>query len=101
MDPVHTENAAKLVRLIREFGFETPQLQEFLQKGRVVRMGIEPTRIQILTDISGCDFTECYSCRIEASLDGIPVRVISLPDLIKNKTKAGRLKDLDDVQKLS
>ena len=41
------------------------------------------------------------SHRVEATLDGIPVQVISLPDLIKNKLKAGRLKDLDDVQKLS
>ena len=31
----------------------------------------------------------------------IPVRVISLPHLIRNKLKAGRLKDLADVQKLS
>ena len=100
---VHPENAAKLVRLIREFGFETPQLQEslFLQKGRIIRMGIEPMRIEILTEISGCDFADCYPHRIEASLDGLPVHVISLPDLIKNKVKAGRLKDLDDVQKLS
>jgi hypothetical protein len=34
-------------------------------------------------------------------LDGIPVNLIALPDLIKNKIKSGRLKDLDDVQKLS
>src|SRR5438477_3014421 len=100
---VHPENAAKMVQLIREFGFETPQLHEqlFLQKGRMIRMGIEPTRIEILTEISGCEFAHCYPARVEASLDGIPVKLISLADLIKNKRKTGRLKDLDDVEKLS
>ena len=58
---VHPENAAKLVRLIREFGFDVPDLSEelFLQKGRIIRMGIEPVRIELLTEISGCEFREC------------------------------------------
>jgi len=100
---VHPQNAAKMVKLIGEFGFQTPQLQEslFLQKGRIVRMGIEPTRIEILTEISGCDFAECYPHRIETFLDGTPVKLISLPDLLRNKQQSGRLKDLDDFQKLS
>jgi hypothetical protein len=99
---VNPENAAKLVKLIREFGFDVPQLSEglFLQKGRIIRMGIEPTRIELLTEISGCDFPECYAHKVEGLLDGIPVHIISLPHLIKNKMKTGRLKDLDDAQKL-
>lgn len=97
------ENAVRMVQLIRDFGFDTPQLKEgiFLEKGRIIRMGIEPTRIEVLTGITGCEFTECYRNRVEASLDGTPVKVIGLQDLIKNKRTAGRLKDLTDVQKLS
>lgn len=34
-------------------------------------------------------------------MDGIPVNVISKTDLIQNKLKSGRLKDLDDAQRLS
>jgi predicted nucleotidyltransferase len=100
---VHPENAGKLVTLIREFGFDLPELREdlFLQKGRVIRMGIEPTRIELLTEISGCEFGDCYAQRVQGFLDGVPVNVISLPQLIKNKIKSGRLKDLDDVQKLT
>ena len=64
-------------------------------------MGIEPTRIEILTEISGCDFSECYPHRVAGTVDCIPVNIISLPDLIKNKLKSGRLKDLGDVQKLT
>jgi predicted nucleotidyltransferase len=100
---VHRENAAKLARLIREFGFDVPELSEalFLQKGRIIRMGVEPVRIEIFTEISGCEFAECYPQKVEATLDGTPVKVISLADLIKNKLKSGRLKDLDDARKLS
>jgi hypothetical protein len=97
------ENAARLIQLIREFGFETPQLKEglFLEKGKIIRMGTEPTRIEILTEISGCNFDECYKNRVEGTLDGTPTMIISLPDLLINKRSAGRLKDLNDVEKLS
>ena len=100
---VSSETAAKMVKVLREFGFDVPQLSEdlFLQKGRIIRMGIEPTRIEVLTEISASEFAECYSRKVAGMLDGLPVNIISLPDLIKNKIKTGRLKDLDDVQKLS
>src|SRR3954453_16457610 len=90
---VNPQNAGKLAALIREFGFNVPELSDqlFLQKGRIIRMGVEPTRIEVLTEISGCEFSECYSRRVQAALDGIPVDTISLPDLIKNKLSTGRL----------
>jgi hypothetical protein len=99
---ISPDNAAKLVRLIREFGFDVPELNEdlFLSKGRIIRMGVEPTRIEILTEISACDFAECYPRRVEAVIDGIPTKLIGMPDLIRNKLNSGRLKDLLDAQKL-
>lgn len=100
---VHPENARKMAGLIREFGFDVPELKEeiFLQRGRIIRMGVEPTRIEILTEISACEFADCYARRVKGLMDAVPVNIISLPDLIRNKLKSGRLKDLDDAQKLS
>ena len=100
---VHPENAGKMVSVIREFGFDVPQLSEsfFLEKGHVIRMGVEPVRIEILTEISGCAFADCYPQKVDAALDGVPVTIIGLADLIKNKLRSGRLKDLDDARKLS
>ncbi|HOY57567.1 MAG TPA: hypothetical protein PK640_05435 [Verrucomicrobiota bacterium] len=100
---VSPENAAKMVMLIREFGFDVPELSEelFLTKGRIIRMGVEPTRIEVITEISGCDFAECHPRRVETTLNGVPVSIISLPDLIRNKLKSGRLKDLQDARELS
>lgn len=100
---VSPDNASKLVKLIREFGFNVPELSEdlFLHKGRIIRMGVEPTRIELITEISGCDFADCYQRRTQATIEGTPVDIIGLSDLVKNKIKSGRLKDLDDVQRLT
>ena len=96
-----TDENAK--RMIREFGFDTTELTEdlFTQKGQMIRMGMEPTRIEILTEISACDFHDCYPRREDTTIDGIPVAIIGRADLIQNKLRSGRLKDLDDASKLS
>jgi hypothetical protein len=63
-------------------------------------MGIEPVRIEVMTTISGVRFAECYSERLETTLDGEPVSLISLRNLRLNKEASGRLKDLADLENL-
>ena len=46
------------------------------------------------------DFDECYQRAERAIFAEIPITVIYLDDLIKEKKALGRLKDLDDVQHL-
>ncbi len=91
-----------MVHSLKEFGFNVPELSEqlFLQPGRIVRMGIEPNRLEILTEISGCNFRECYERRLDAVIDGIPVKLIRLSDLKINKQASGRTKDLADLEYL-
>jgi hypothetical protein len=64
-------------------------------------MGVDPVRIEILTTISGVHFHECYSDRLETTLDGEPVSLINLRDLKINKGASGRAKDLADLDRLS
>ena len=47
-------NAERLVSCLREFGFDTPNLtpELFDDPNRIVRMGVAPLRIEILTEIS-------------------------------------------------
>ena len=99
---VSPKNAAKLVKVIKEFGFDVPMLSEklFLNTGRIVRMGIEPNRIEILTEVSACDFAQCFSRRQTGIINGIAVNLISLPDLKINKKASGRHKDLADLDNL-
>jgi hypothetical protein len=44
-------------------------------------MGVLPLRLEILTTISGVEFADCYSRRLEAELDGVAVNFIHLDDL--------------------
>lgn len=100
---VSPENADRAIETVREFGFSTPDLVPdlFLREQSVVRMGIPPARIEILTTISGVSFEECYERRVDATLDGVEVPIISLPDLRVNKQASGRYKDLMDLEHLS
>ena len=95
-------NAERLVRLLREFGFDVPDLNAelFLTKHRIVRMGVPPIRIEIHTTVSGVEFEDCYSRRVEGMFDGITVAVVSLGDLKSNKRASNRAKDLADLENL-
>ncbi len=100
---VSEQNAGRIVSALREFGFAVPDLKPelFLQKGRVIRMGVPPIRIEVITSASGVDFAECYSRRLVVEMDGIPVSLIELTDLKRNKKAAGRPKDLADLAQLA
>jgi predicted nucleotidyltransferase len=99
---IHAENAQKLVSVLRDFGFDDPDLtpELFLQKPKIVRMGFPPMRLEITTSISGVDFDECYLARIVDELDGVEVKVIDLKNLKKNKKASGRTKDIADLEQL-
>ena len=96
------ENALRVVAALEDFGFSGQVLVEglFLESDNVVRMGLPPMRIEIMTSISGVDFKDAYDQRIEDMLDGVPVKLISLHHLKANKVAAARTKDLADLEEL-
>jgi len=96
-------NAEKIVEVLREFGFDVPELgpELFLEPGKIIRMGRPPMRLELLNDISGVTFDQCYPKRNRVKLDGIWVTIISIAHLRINKRAAGRLKDLDDLENLA
>ncbi len=75
-----SENAARLEHALDEFGFGGPKLNAdiFLAQNSVVRMGVPPIRIEILTSISGVEFDSCYAERGTVRVDELTVPVISL-----------------------
>ncbi|MCY3667538.1 MAG: hypothetical protein OXH81_17885 [Gemmatimonadetes bacterium] len=99
---IRQNNAEKLVVALREFGLNAPQLSAdiFLQENQIIRMGVPPMRIELLTTISGVDFDSCYSERIVDVIDSVEVHIINLEHLKQNKQASGRYKDLDDLQYL-
>lgn len=100
--PMDFDNATRLVAALDVFGFGIPELKPelFLEPNQIVRMGIEPVRIEVTTTIDGVEFEDCYSRRIESALAGVPVMVIDLNDLKTNKQASGRGKYLIDVDEL-
>lgn len=96
------ENAERLVAALQEFGFAgsdvSPEL--FMQERQIVRMGMPPIRIEIITSASGVGFDECYAEHIIANVEDVPVNLIGLAQLKVNKKASGRHKDLDDLEHL-
>jgi hypothetical protein len=62
--------------------------------------GVPPVRLEVITSASGVDFNDCYANREVVEIDGIPINLISLQDLKKNKRAAGRHKDMEDIEHL-
>ena len=99
---ISPENAARIDRALREFGFAAAGLTSslFLARNNVVRMGVPPIRIEILTSISGVEFEPCYAERETIRIEEMVVPVISLARLRQNKAASGRAKDLADLEGL-
>ena len=90
------ENARTLVDILNEFGFGQSGFEEpdFLKREQLIQLGGVPTRIDLLTSISGVSIEE-------AELDGIPVFVLGKEALIQNKRAVGRAQDLADLDTLT
>jgi len=99
---ISSNNAEKVVEAIREFGYDVPELRAelFLKENQVVRMGVPPFRIEVITSISGVSFDECYAECTTDSLDEVKVNLISLRHPKVNKKASGRNKDLVDLEYL-
>jgi len=99
---IDSRNAERIVAALREFGFGTCNLSAelFLRAGSIIRMGIPPMRIEVMTTISGVNFEDCFADRVTDSIDGVAVNLISLNHLKINKKASGRHKDLDDLENL-
>ena len=67
----------------------------------IFQVGLPPSRIDILQAIEGIDFAAAWSASVNGMTgDDIPVRYISVEDLIRNKLALGRRRDLADVEEL-
>ena len=95
-------NAEKTAQALRDFGMPEKEVIKdlFIEKDRIIRMGVPPIRIEVITGASGVNFKECYLRREVIDIDDIPVNFISIEDLRVNKRACGRYKDLEDLKHL-
>ncbi len=96
------ENAGLVLAALAAYGAPvkgaTPE--DFAGKDKFFQIGVEPVRIDVISDLRGVEFSECWTNRVVADVDGLPVNFISLPDLIRNKELVGRPRDLRHVREL-
>jgi len=88
-------NAIKVIAALREFGFNSLNLDK--------KELMEPeVRIDLLTSITGVGWDEIWKNKIKGSFGKSQVHTyfIGKKQLIKNKTATGREQDLLDVKRL-
>ena len=99
---VSDENLERLLTAVRFFfGEDLAGLDlNFLKNNESLYLGRVPDKIEVFQNASGVNFTDAYPRRLEGTLEGIPVKVISLADLRANKQASARHKDLADLENL-
>ena len=97
------DNAQRVVDALKQFGFGCLgiSIEDLSVEKRVVQLGVEPNRIDLLTSVSGVTFEEAWESRVTGTIDGIEVNYIGREALIRAKIAAGRPKDLIDVDALT
>jgi predicted nucleotidyltransferase len=96
------QNAEQILKSVNEFGFSSFKLtlEDFTKPGNVIQLGYPPLRIDLLTEIDGVTFEECYKNRKEVTIEDLKVNFIGYNDLLKNKKETGRPRDIDDIDNL-
>jgi predicted nucleotidyltransferase len=98
------ENYLKIKNAFEEFGMPIFDMTEdnFLHHPvwDVFTFGIPPVAIDLMIGIEGFNFQEIYERSVIFKDEDLEIRVINKNDLIAAKQKAGRSKDLDDLENL-
>lgn len=98
------DNYLKIKNAFEEFGMPVFHMTEenFLHHPNwdVFTFGIPPVAIDLMIGLEGFNFQEVFDRSIIYKDDELNIRVIHKNDLIAAKRKAGRSKDLDDLENL-
>jgi hypothetical protein len=98
------ENAAKVMEALVRFGAPVAahgvSADDFERPGMVYQLGLPPHRIDLLTELSGVDFSEAEQEAVRGALGSHQVRFIGARAQLKNKLACGRAKDLADAEVL-
>ena len=94
------DNAEKILKSLEKFGFKNAGLkkEDFIEKERIIQLGFEPIRIDLITSIEGCSFKEVWENKTVGKYGEQEVYFIGLNELIKNKKKLDRKQDQADLE---
>jgi hypothetical protein len=97
------QNAARVYEALRQFGapMDRFSVEDLSRPDCVVQIGTAPRRLDIITSIDAVTFDEAWLGHCTVTIDSLPVPVISLGDLVRNKRATGREKDRLDADVLT
>lgn len=96
------DNARRLLGALEAFGFPVPELtaEMVVDRRRMIEMGVPPVQIHVMSAISGVEWNEAWSERVEGPLGRHQVSFLGRDAFLRNKRAAGRPKDLADIDAL-
>jgi hypothetical protein len=92
----------RVLRALSQFGFGSLDISpsDLTFTGKVIELGYEPNRIDLMTSVTGVSFDDAWDDRVAGDLDGLPVNFIGRASLLRNKDATGRPKDRIDAEEL-
>jgi hypothetical protein len=95
-------NAERILAALDGFGFGGLSLRacDFEKPEVVVQLGVAPVRVDIITSLSGVDWEQAYSGRVQGRYGEVPVSYIGREQFIANKKATGRKRDAADLEAL-
>ncbi len=96
------ENAERILASLSELGFESLAFSadDFNTPGNVIQLGVPPTRVDLVTSLTGISWEQVDADKVPGRYADLPVHFISRQDFITNKKATGRLKDAADIEAL-
>ncbi len=96
------KNAERIIQALEEFGFGSLKLtpSDFDRPGRIIQLGYEPVRVDLVTSIGGCTFKQVWKNRVKGIYGSQRVHLIGSNELIRSKRAAGRPQDKADLELL-
>lgn len=95
-------NAARVMAALAAFGAPLADISEkdFSHPGVTYQMGVDPCRIDVLTDLTGLTFAGAWPDRMRHQFGDVDVDYIGRESFIRNKRATGRPKDIADIDAL-
>lgn len=97
-----SENAPRVYSGLAAFGAPSGHFaqEDFSSPGITVQLGVEPIRIDILTQITGVLFEEAWPARVRGRFADQDVWFIGREHFLLNKRATGRLQDEADAEQV-
>jgi hypothetical protein len=96
------DNALRTWRALERFRapLSKMNLEDFAEREVLYQIGVPPSRIDIMTSVTGLDFETAWPNRVMATFGDVEAPVLGIDDMRTAKRAAGRLKDLADLEEL-